>query len=152
VRERPPADASFGATLFLVHPGGEEDHDLVFVANPMAAHTAFEVASLPELKTAYREVKARRVPIKMALNQRVTRRNLLYVMLVQTRHPCHFWGKLPLRHALRIRSRWDPEYVDQAESAGHSAAVWADVHGLSTRYFRVRSPRGGCFGRRKFRR
>jgi catechol 2,3-dioxygenase-like lactoylglutathione lyase family enzyme len=65
------ADASFGATLFLVHPGGEEDHDLVFFADPMAAHTAFEVASVAELKTAYREVKARGVPIKMALNHGV---------------------------------------------------------------------------------
>jgi catechol 2,3-dioxygenase-like lactoylglutathione lyase family enzyme len=65
------ADASFGATLFLVHPNGEEDHDLVFVADPMAAHTAFEVPSLAELKTAYREVKARGVPIKMTLNHGV---------------------------------------------------------------------------------
>ena len=65
------ADAPFGATLFLVHPGGEEDHDLVFFADPLATHTAFEVASLAELKTAYREVKARGVPIKMAVNHGV---------------------------------------------------------------------------------
>src|SRR5258708_22540410 len=65
------ADASFGATLFLVHPNGEEDHDLVFVADPTAAYTAFEVPSLAEFKTAYREVKARGVPIKMTLNHGV---------------------------------------------------------------------------------
>src|SRR5258708_38140697 len=65
------ADASFGATLFLVHPNGEEDHDLVFVADPMAAHTAFEIPSLAELKTAYCEVKARGVPMKMTLNHGV---------------------------------------------------------------------------------
>jgi catechol 2,3-dioxygenase-like lactoylglutathione lyase family enzyme len=65
------ADAPLGATLFLVHPNGEEDHDLVFVADPMAAHTAFEVASVAELKMAYREVKARGVPIEMAVNHGV---------------------------------------------------------------------------------
>ncbi len=65
------ADAPFGATLFLVHSDGEEDHDLVFFDDPMAAHTAFEVPSLAELKTAYREVKARGVPIKMAVNHGV---------------------------------------------------------------------------------
>jgi len=64
------ADAPFGATLFLVHPDGEEDHDLVFVADPSAAHTAFEVASLGELQRSYREMKAR-VPIKMAYNHGV---------------------------------------------------------------------------------
>jgi catechol-2,3-dioxygenase len=65
------ADAPTGATLFLAHPGGEVDHDLVFFADPMAAHTAFEVPSLAELKTAYREVKARGVPIEMAFNHGV---------------------------------------------------------------------------------
>src|SRR5258707_12970590 len=65
------ADAPFGATLFLVHPNGEEDHDLVFLADPMAAHTAFEVASVAELKMAYREVRARGVPIEMAVNHGV---------------------------------------------------------------------------------
>jgi catechol 2,3-dioxygenase-like lactoylglutathione lyase family enzyme len=64
------ADAPFGATLFLVHPDGEEDHDLVFVADPMAAHTAFEVASLAELKAAYRDLKER-APIKMVVNHGV---------------------------------------------------------------------------------
>jgi catechol-2,3-dioxygenase len=66
------ADAPIGATLFLVHPGGEEDHDLVFFADPTAAHTAFEVPSLAELKAAYREVKARGVPIEMAFNHGVS--------------------------------------------------------------------------------
>jgi catechol-2,3-dioxygenase len=66
------ADAPIGATLFLVHPNGEVDHDLVFFADPMAAHTAFEVPSLAELKASYREVKAQGVPIEMAFNHGVS--------------------------------------------------------------------------------
>jgi NAD(P)-dependent dehydrogenase (short-subunit alcohol dehydrogenase family)/catechol-2,3-dioxygenase len=64
-----PASAPIGATVFLVrHPDGGEDHDVVLVSNPAMAHTAFEVASLGELKSAYRETKERGVPIKFALN------------------------------------------------------------------------------------
>ena len=67
VRETAP-DAPLGATLFLVHPGGDEDHDLVLFGDPALAHTAFEVASLADLQAAYREVREQEVPIKMALN------------------------------------------------------------------------------------
>jgi catechol 2,3-dioxygenase len=64
-----PADSPIGTTVFLSrHPGDEEDHDLVFFPNPMFAHTAFRVASLAELRTFYREMKERGVPIKMTMN------------------------------------------------------------------------------------
>jgi catechol 2,3-dioxygenase len=67
-----PADSPIGTTVFLSrHPEGDEDHDLVFFPNQMFAHTAFEVASLGELKTSYREVKERGVPIKMTMNHGV---------------------------------------------------------------------------------
>ena len=65
------ADTPLGATLFLLRPNGKEDHDLVFGTDPMVAHTAFEVASVAELKAAYREVKAQGVPIEMAVNHGV---------------------------------------------------------------------------------
>lgn len=65
------ADAPVGATLFLARqPEEHEDHDLLFLADPTSAHTAFEVASLGELLACYREIKAR-VPIKMARNHGV---------------------------------------------------------------------------------
>lgn len=68
-----PADTPIGASVFLTcHPEGEEDHDLVFFANPVMAHTAFEVASLGELKTAHREISERGVTITHALNHGVS--------------------------------------------------------------------------------
>ncbi|MGO8948195.1 MAG: VOC family protein [Ktedonobacterales bacterium] len=73
VRRQTPADAPIGATVFLTcHPEGDEDHDLVFFANPALAHTAFEVGSLSELQTAYREIKQRGVTITHALNHGVS--------------------------------------------------------------------------------
>jgi catechol-2,3-dioxygenase len=63
-----PADAPAGATLFLSRHPDEEDHEVVFVANPALAHTAFKVASLGELLASYRHIKERGVPIKSALN------------------------------------------------------------------------------------
>jgi catechol-2,3-dioxygenase len=71
VRES-PADAPFGASLFLGGHPEEEDHEVVFFSNPTLAHTAFKVASLGELRTFYHEVKERRVPIKYALNHGVS--------------------------------------------------------------------------------
>jgi catechol 2,3-dioxygenase-like lactoylglutathione lyase family enzyme len=63
-----PADSPIGTTVFLSrHPEGEEDHDLVIFPDPVFAHIAFEVASLAELKAAYKIVKER-VPIKFAFN------------------------------------------------------------------------------------
>jgi catechol 2,3-dioxygenase len=66
-----PADAPFGATLFLSGHPEEEDHEVVFFSDPTRAHTAFKVASLEELRTFYRQVKERGVPIKYALNHGV---------------------------------------------------------------------------------
>ncbi|MBV8313475.1 MAG: VOC family protein [Planctomycetaceae bacterium] len=62
------ADAPYGASVFLARHPVEEDHDLVFFENPTLAHTAFRVASLGELKTWYRRIKERGMPIKFALN------------------------------------------------------------------------------------
>jgi catechol-2,3-dioxygenase len=64
-----PADAPIGTTVFLSHQlNDEEDHDLVFFSSPMFAHTAFRVASLEELRTFYRQIKERGVPIKNTFN------------------------------------------------------------------------------------
>ena len=63
-----PADAPFGATLFLSAHPEEENHDIVFFGNPTFAHTAFKVASLGELLTFYRQIKEQSLPIKLALN------------------------------------------------------------------------------------
>jgi catechol-2,3-dioxygenase len=60
-----PADAPFGATLFLSGHPEEEDHEVVFFSDPTRAHTAFKVASLEELRTFYRQVKERGCPSSM---------------------------------------------------------------------------------------
>jgi len=62
------ADAPYGASVFLARHPDEEDHDLVFFANPTLAHTAFKVASLGELKTWHCQIRERGIPIKFALN------------------------------------------------------------------------------------
>ena len=71
VRES-PADSPFGATLFLSGHPEEEDHEVVFFSDPTRAHTAFKVASLGELRTFYRQVKERGVPIKYTFNHGVS--------------------------------------------------------------------------------
>jgi catechol-2,3-dioxygenase len=71
VRES-PANAPFGATLFLSGHPDEEDHEVVFFSDPTRAHTAFTVASLGELRTFYHQVIKRGVPIKYALNHGVS--------------------------------------------------------------------------------
>ena len=64
-----PADAPVGLTLFLSrHPEEGLHHDLVFFANPMFAHTAFEVASLADLLKFFQEVKGKGVPITFTFN------------------------------------------------------------------------------------
>lgn len=63
-----PADSPFGATLFLSAHPDEEDHEIVFFGTAALAHTAFKVASLPELQAFYRRIKGQGLPIKFAFN------------------------------------------------------------------------------------
>ena len=67
-----PADAPFGATLFLSAHPEEENHEIVFFGNPALAHTAFRVASLGELQAFYRHIKEQGLPIKVAWNHGVS--------------------------------------------------------------------------------
>ncbi len=61
-------NGQFGASAFLSSRPDEENHELVFFADSYFKHTAFKVASLADLREFYRNVKARGLPIKMALN------------------------------------------------------------------------------------
>jgi catechol-2,3-dioxygenase len=63
-----PADTPFGASLFLSAHPEEENHEIVFFANPALAHTAFRVTSLGQLLAFYRHIKEQNLPIKFALN------------------------------------------------------------------------------------
>jgi catechol-2,3-dioxygenase len=65
------SDSPSGAIAFLARDPKEEDHDIVFVSNAKAAHTAFRVASLGDLLAFYRWIKKHGVPIKSALNHAV---------------------------------------------------------------------------------
>ena len=62
------ADGPFGLTAFLSSRPEEEDHELALFANPMYRHFAFKVASLADLRTLYRQISERGIPIKMSLN------------------------------------------------------------------------------------
>jgi catechol-2,3-dioxygenase len=68
VRGESPADSPFGASVFLSAHPDEEDHEIVFFANPALAHTAFKVESLPELLTYYRRINGQGLPIMFAFN------------------------------------------------------------------------------------
>jgi catechol 2,3-dioxygenase len=109
------ADSPIGASLFLVHPNGDVDHDLVFFADPAAAHTAFEVASLVELKTAYHEVKARGVTIEMAVNHGV---QLSFYFRDPEAHRIEIYWLTPIRnlaHRQLIPALLDPIDLDLPE-------------------------------------
>jgi catechol-2,3-dioxygenase len=68
-----PADtAALGPTAFLSSHPTEVPADVVFFANPALQHTAFEVASLADLRAFHRRVTGQGVPIKMALNHGVS--------------------------------------------------------------------------------
>src|SRR5262245_53975177 len=62
------ADGPFGATAFLSSRPEEENHELALFANPMYRHFAFKVGSLAHLRTLYRQITERGIPIKMAMN------------------------------------------------------------------------------------
>ena len=62
------AASPLGASAFLSSRHNEEDHELVFFANPEFKHIAFRVASLADLRAFHRQTKERGVPIKFMLN------------------------------------------------------------------------------------
>lgn len=61
-------DRQFGASAFLSSRPNEENHEIVFFADPAFKHTAFKVATLADLQEFYKDVKKRGLPIKMILN------------------------------------------------------------------------------------
>jgi catechol-2,3-dioxygenase len=58
----------FGKTAFLSSRPEEENHELAIFATPMYRHFAFKVASLADLRALHRQITARGIPIKLALN------------------------------------------------------------------------------------
>ena len=67
-----PADSPFGASTFLSSRPGDESHEIVIFANPDLRHTAFKVASVEDLRAAWRDVAARGCRVKVALNHGVS--------------------------------------------------------------------------------
>ena len=66
------ADSPLGASTFLSSRPGEESHEIVIFANASLRHVAFKVASLADLRAAYRGVIERGIAIKTALNHGVS--------------------------------------------------------------------------------
>jgi catechol-2,3-dioxygenase len=66
------SDSPFGASTFLSSRPDEESHEIVIFADPRNRHTAFKVETLADLRSRYRDVVARGLPIKLALNHGVS--------------------------------------------------------------------------------
>ncbi len=67
-----PANSPFGASTFLSSRPGEESHEIVIFAKPDLRHTAFKVATVADLRDAYRDIVARGVTVKLSLNHGVS--------------------------------------------------------------------------------
>jgi catechol-2,3-dioxygenase len=67
-----PAESPFGASTFLSSRPDEESHEIVLFADERLRHTAFRVATLGELRERFRDVVARGVTVRMALNHGVS--------------------------------------------------------------------------------
>jgi len=65
-------DHPLGASAFLSSHSDEESHDIALFANPEAAHIAFKVSSLVELRSFHARVVEKNIPIKFAFNHRVS--------------------------------------------------------------------------------
>jgi catechol-2,3-dioxygenase len=66
------ADDPLGASVFLSSRPDQESHEIVIFARPELRHAAFKVATVADLRAAYREVAARGLSVKMALNHGVS--------------------------------------------------------------------------------
>ena len=66
-----PVGGSPGSAFLSSRPT-EESHEIVFFANPAGKHTAFRVKTLADLRTFYRQIVDRGVPIKRAVNHGVS--------------------------------------------------------------------------------
>ena len=66
------SDNPFGASTFLSSRPDQESHEIVIFADARFRHTAFRVDTLADLRSRYRDVVARGLPIKMALNHGVS--------------------------------------------------------------------------------
>jgi catechol-2,3-dioxygenase len=62
------SDHPLGATAFLSSRPGEKTHDIVLVANPENAHTAFKVSSLAEFRSFHARIMEKKIPIKFMFN------------------------------------------------------------------------------------
>ena len=62
----------FGASAFLCSRPDEESHEIALFANPAAAHVAFKVSSLAELRSLHTRVVEMGIPVKFAFNHGVS--------------------------------------------------------------------------------
>jgi len=65
-------DHPLGASAFLSSRPDEESHDIALFANPEAAHIAFKVSSLAELRSLQARVMEKNIPIRFVFNHRVS--------------------------------------------------------------------------------
>jgi catechol-2,3-dioxygenase len=68
----PTDTADLGPTAFLSSHPEQGSVDLVFFANPVLQHVAFEAGSLADLRAFHQRIIDRGLPIKMVLNHGVS--------------------------------------------------------------------------------
>jgi catechol 2,3-dioxygenase-like lactoylglutathione lyase family enzyme len=65
-------DHPLEASAFLCSRPDEESHELALFADPSFVHIAFKISSLAEFRSFHARVVEKKIPIKFALNHRVS--------------------------------------------------------------------------------
>jgi catechol-2,3-dioxygenase len=65
-------DHPLGASAFLCSRPDEESHEIALFADPSFVHIAFKVSSLAEFRSFHARIVEKKIPIKFALNHRVS--------------------------------------------------------------------------------
>jgi len=121
-------DSPVGASTFLSSRPEEESHEIVFFANPDLAHAAFKVASLADLRTLYRDIVERGVPIKTSVNHGVS---LAFYFddpegnMIEVYWPTQLRYGQPYAHAIDLTLEEEALLEDVAKLAAREGIPWS---------------------------
>ncbi len=121
-------DSPVGASTFLSSRPEEESHEIVFFANPDLAHAAFKVASLADLRTLYRDIVERGVPIKTSVNHGVS---LAFYFddpegnMIEVYWPTQLRYGQPYAHAIDLTLEEEALLQDVAKLAAREGIPWS---------------------------
>ena len=122
------ADSPVGASTFLSSRPDEESHEIVLFANPDLRHAAFKVASLADLRTCYRDIVERGVPIKMSVNHGVS---LAFYFddpegnMIEVYWPTQLAYGQPYAHPIDLALEEEALLQDIADLASREGIAWS---------------------------